>query len=118
MAEHRLQRTAFTASRLPEFCSEKELVSQTGHPVEEWPFVIAKELVDNALDIAEELAIAPIISIGVDTKLRQIVITDNGPPVPVRSYSWSIISIPSPTPSPASWSARLLARRQARGQRR
>ena len=37
-----------------DFLSAKELVTQTGHSVDEWPFVILKELIDNALDAAEE----------------------------------------------------------------
>jgi hypothetical protein len=37
-----------------EFCSEKELRIQTGATVEQWPPVVLKELVDNALDAAEE----------------------------------------------------------------
>jgi hypothetical protein len=87
MAEHRLERTAFTTSRLLEFCSEKELVSQTGHSAEEWPFVILKESVDNALDIAEEIGVVPVIEISVDTGRRQIVITDNGPGIPPETVS-------------------------------
>src|SRR5262245_51784637 len=54
--EQKLTRVAFAISRLIEFCSEKELVNQTGHNVEYWPLVILKELFDNALDAAEESA--------------------------------------------------------------
>ena len=43
------EREPFTTSRLLDFCSEKELTAQTGHPRGEWPLVIFKELVDNAL---------------------------------------------------------------------
>jgi hypothetical protein len=42
----RLNRDVFTTSRLLEFCSQKELVLQTGHPVEQWPLVVLKELMD------------------------------------------------------------------------
>jgi hypothetical protein len=45
-----LKRTTFKTSRLAEFCSEKELINQTGHDVELWPLVVLKELMDNALD--------------------------------------------------------------------
>ena len=48
-----LRREAFKTSRLLEFCSKKELVAQTGHQVEDWPLVIVKELIDNALDSAQ-----------------------------------------------------------------
>ena len=42
------------------------MIRQTGHPVEDWPLVIVKELVDNAIDEAEEAGIAPEIEIVVD----------------------------------------------------
>src|SRR3954465_8999906 len=45
-----LQRATFSTSRLLDFCSEKELTNLTGHPPEEWPLVVVKELVDNAID--------------------------------------------------------------------
>jgi DNA topoisomerase VI subunit B len=61
MTEPSLVRLVFKTSRLAEFCSQKELVNQTGHSVEAWPLVILKELVDNALDAAEEAEIAPAI---------------------------------------------------------
>ena len=51
---HKIERVAFTTSRLAEYCSEKELVAQTGHESREWLRVIIKELVDNAIDNAEE----------------------------------------------------------------
>ena len=54
MAEATLTRKTFTVSRLAEFVSESELVKQIGHPVADWPLVILKELVDNALDEAED----------------------------------------------------------------
>src|SRR5215469_12955439 len=74
-----LQRVAFTTSRLSEFCSQKELIAQTGHAVEDWPLVVVKELTDNSLDGCEELAIAPEISIEISTDRCEIAITDNGP---------------------------------------
>src|SRR6476661_636096 len=64
----KLERAAFKTSRLLEFCSQRELVAQTGQAVETWPLVILKELVDNALDEAEETGIAPVIEIEVSTK--------------------------------------------------
>lgn len=72
-----LRRETFKTSRLAEFCSSRELVNQTGHPVEEWPFVILKELVDNSLDACEEAHVAPVIDIVVSNE--EIVISDNGP---------------------------------------
>jgi DNA topoisomerase VI subunit B len=73
----RLTREAFATSRLLEFCSRKELINQTGHGVEEWPLVILKELVDNALDACEESEVAPNIAVAV--RNGYIVVTDNGP---------------------------------------
>ena len=78
----KLQRMAFTTSRLAEFCGEKELTAQTGHAPEEWPLVVAKELIDNALDACEEAEIAPEIDIEVSIERGEIVIADNGPGLP------------------------------------
>jgi hypothetical protein len=36
MNEPSLVRRVFKTSRLAEFCSQKELVNQTGHAVEDW----------------------------------------------------------------------------------
>jgi hypothetical protein len=80
-----LKREAFRTSRLLDFCSERELVKQIGHPVDHWPLVILKELVDNALDAAEEGGAAPTIAI--DVAAGEIVITDNGPGIPAETVS-------------------------------
>jgi DNA topoisomerase VI subunit B len=61
----KLDRTTFTTSRSLEFCSEKELIAQTGTPTEDWPVYLLKELVDNALDACEEADRAPEITIAV-----------------------------------------------------
>jgi hypothetical protein len=79
-ASPKLDRTTFTTSRLLEFCSEKELVAQTGTPVKDWPVYLIKELVDNALDACEEADRAPEINIEVGN--GEIVVTDNGPGLP------------------------------------
>jgi DNA topoisomerase VI subunit B len=76
-----LRRVAFETSRLAEFCSQKELVAQTGHGVDDWPRVVLKELLDNALDACEEAEIAPVIDIKVSTE-TEIIVTDNGPGLP------------------------------------
>ena len=75
-----LQRATFSTSRLLDFASVKELTAQTGHDVDEWPLVILKELLDNALDAAEEAGIAPDIAVTVDE--NGITIRDNGPGIP------------------------------------
>ena len=75
-----LQRETFSTSRLLDFFSEKELEAQCGHVRREWPLVILKELVDNALDAAEDAGISPAIDVVVDQ--RGIEISDNGPGLP------------------------------------
>jgi Histidine kinase-, DNA gyrase B-, and HSP90-like ATPase len=93
-----LERVAFKTSRLAEFCGQRELVAQTGHAIEDWPLVILKELVDNALDAAEEAGIAPEIDINVSTATGKITIADNGPGIPsqtvrdVLDYSYRVSS--------------------------
>ena len=67
---------AFSVSRLMEFCTKRELQNQTGHSVYDWPLVVLKELMDNALDACEEAEVAPVISIAVRT--GSITIQDNG----------------------------------------
>src|SRR6202040_249708 len=64
---HRIERVAFTTSRLMEFASVKELVAATGHQSYEWPRVIAKELVDNGIDACEEAEVAPVIKVTITT---------------------------------------------------
>ena len=72
-----LERTTFSTSRLLEFCSRKELIAQTGHEPDDWLLVIVKELIDNALDIAEEAGIAPVVRVTVAR--GRIRVRDNGP---------------------------------------
>src|SRR5690348_11613739 len=84
-AAPRLAREVFSTSRLLEFCSERELVTQTGHPVEEWPLATLKELTDNAIDIAEEIGVAPSVDIEVSTERGEIIIADNGPGIPTET---------------------------------
>src|SRR6267378_4230413 len=82
-ARPKITRVPFTVSRLMEFCNRRELINQTGHDVYEWPLVICKELIDNALDAAEEAGIAPVISVTVQR--GSIVIEDNGPGIPAKT---------------------------------
>jgi DNA topoisomerase VI subunit B len=74
-SEPKLTRVAFKVSRLMEFCSERELQNQTGHSLYDWPLVVGKEVMDNALDAAEEAEVAPVIEVIVD--LGSIIIQDN-----------------------------------------
>src|SRR5262249_5376113 len=84
-APRRLNRETFRTSRLLDFCSERELTKQIGHGADRWPLVILKELVDNAIDAAEEAGIAPVIQIEIAD--GAIVITDNGPGIPVETVT-------------------------------
>jgi hypothetical protein len=78
-----LTRATFKTSRLLDFCSEKELVAQTGHRPAQWPLVVLKELTDNGLDGCEEAGIAPEIAITVDK--TGIMVADNGPGIPAET---------------------------------
>ncbi|MGH6898234.1 MAG: ATP-binding protein [Geminicoccaceae bacterium] len=91
-----LNRTTFTTSRLLEFCSSKELTAQTGHEPDDWPLVIIKELVDNALDACEEAGVAPVIHVTVARgKIR---VRDNGPGIPPETVA-SILDFTTRTSS-------------------
>ena len=76
----KLERTTFVTSRQMDFFSEKELTTQTGHQVEEWPLVFLKETIDNALDACEEADAAPVITVTADE--CGITVKDNGPGLP------------------------------------
>jgi hypothetical protein len=83
-----LHREAFEVSRALDFCNKKQLTIETGHPPEEWPLVILKELLDNSLDACEEKGIAPEIDVQVSTEMPggagEIVIADNGCGIPPK----------------------------------
>jgi hypothetical protein len=70
---------------LAEFIGEKELVAQTGQPVNAWPMTVLKELIDNAVDEAEESGIPPEISVDVTTCPAAITVTDNGRGIPAET---------------------------------
>jgi DNA topoisomerase VI subunit B len=78
-----LERVTFRTSRLLDFCSRKELIAQTGHSEEQWPLVVQKELVDNALDVCEEAGVAPVVNVSVDEE--GIEVADNGPGLPAET---------------------------------
>jgi DNA topoisomerase VI subunit B len=80
VATSAIKRVAFSTSRLLDFCSEKELSKLVAHEIGEWPLVVVKELVDNALDACEGARISPVIEIVVDD--GGITVSDNGPGMP------------------------------------
>ena len=76
----RLNRTTLRTSRLLDVLSAKELVAQTGHSKADWPLVVVKELLDNALDACEDAGVAP--EIKVVANKDGITVEDNGPGIP------------------------------------
>lgn len=87
MSTARLQRVAFTTSRLAEFVGQKELVAQTGQNPDVWPLLILKELSDNGIDECEEAGVAPEIAVEVETALGLITISDNGRGIPAETIT-------------------------------
>ena len=93
-----LQRVAFKTSRLAEFVGQRELTAQIGHHPQDWPLVILKELVDNALDECEEAEIPPEITVAVSTCRGEIAVSDNGRGLPAETlrdildYSYRVSS--------------------------
>src|SRR3954454_19935342 len=102
VAPQRLVREVFTTSRLLDFCSQRELVVQTGHQATRWPLVILKELVDNGLDTAEEAEVAPRIAVSVSTASSEISICDNGPGITTETVD-SLLDFTSRTSSRAAY---------------
>lgn len=79
MPDKMLERTMFETSRVLEYFTERELSYQTGRSKSEWPLVILKELMDNALDACEASSIPPEIKVNLhDGDLFTIVVEDNG----------------------------------------
>jgi hypothetical protein len=81
----RLNRETFKTSRLLDFLSEKELTAQIGHPKRDWPLVLLKELLDNSIDAAEEVGIAPEVSVTRDND--GITVADNSPGIPPETVA-------------------------------
>jgi DNA topoisomerase VI subunit B len=74
-----LARTAFISNRAMEFFTERELTTQIGYGKALWPLVLAKELIDNALDACESTNVCPeiVVTLAPDA----FTVRDNGPGV-------------------------------------
>ena len=75
----------FTASRLLDFLGQRELTRQIGHAPEQWPLVTVKELVDNAIDNAEEQGEPPRIQVTVAERLIEV--RDFGSGIPAETVA-------------------------------
>jgi hypothetical protein len=71
-----------------DFFSAKELVTQTGHEIREWPLVCVKELLDNSLDACEEADISPALEVTADA--GGIAVSDNGPGLPESTLAGAL----------------------------
>ena len=76
----KIARETFITSRDLDFVGKKELTAQIGHAKHEWPLVIVKELIDNALNACEETDQAPEIAVRIGA--HGITVMDNGPGLP------------------------------------
>jgi hypothetical protein len=79
-----LERSTFETSRAAEYFNVKELQAQTGQPRERFATVALKEIIDNSIDAAESVGIAPLIDIEITGQdgLLCIAVEDNGPGIP------------------------------------
>src|SRR4051794_13730850 len=70
-------RRLFTTDRRMESFTERELTTQIGYGKSLWPLVLAKELIDNALDACESTDVAPQIMVTLEPD--SFTVSDNGP---------------------------------------
>ena len=75
-----VQRETFTTSRTMDYFTKEGLETETGHPARDWPLVLLKELLDNALDACEEGGTAPRVTVTMGA--AGITVADNGPGIP------------------------------------
>ncbi|HEX5273262.1 MAG TPA: ATP-binding protein, partial [Gemmataceae bacterium] len=76
----RLERATFQFSRAGEYFDPRELQTMTGQPLERFPEVVLKELLDNGLDAAERANVAPKVSLRLVRRGRTVylLVRDNG----------------------------------------
>jgi len=79
-----IERRAFSQSRAAEYLRLETLQKMTGRGFTDFPRVVVKELLDNALDAAETAGIAPQIRVVVDrgTGYFRLRVVDNGDGLP------------------------------------
>ena len=74
------RREIFTTPRFLDFVGAEELTKQIGHPSRMWALVAVKELIDNAIDHAEEEGLPP--QVEVEVTRRTITVADHGRGIP------------------------------------
>jgi len=77
-----LERTAFETGRAAEYFSLRDLTALTGQEERRFPAVVLKELMDNAIDAAEEYTETPRVRVDVapgENGIATITVEDNGP---------------------------------------
>ena len=72
-----VMREAFTTSRMLDFVSDRRADQANRRRTSDWPRVLIKELVDNALDACEEAGVAPVVEIEIDRPT--VTVTDQRP---------------------------------------
>ena len=59
-------------SRFMDYVGKSELTKQVGHGPDVWPLVVVKELVDNAIDHAEEIGRPPVVEVTVTPQAIEV----------------------------------------------
>ena len=79
-----LARQVFSVSRAADFLETRALVSQTGQPESRFGDVVAKELLDNALDACETAGVQPEVTVTIETGggIQWVAVADNGAGIP------------------------------------
>jgi DNA topoisomerase VI subunit B len=84
----KLVRQTFVKSRSLDFFTTTGLSAQIGYGRSDWPAVLLKELIDNALDACEAADVVPTIKIVV--KEDSLAVADNGPGLPEPTIAASL----------------------------
>jgi hypothetical protein len=89
VAGKRLERQTFEESRQAEYFDLRKLQTMTGQPLDRFPVVVLKELLDNALDAAEAAGAAPRLSVRLCRRGRLLVLAvrDNGSGIPAETVA-------------------------------